>query len=359
MTWSAVTAFYTSENNIWQFNGTGAALISAINRADTASDTQAFTSDTDTDTATASQTNTQSDTQDLASDTAEDIFFELFWELDRDSVKDYMEEHPEALENGWAGIDINESGLDDEGTEMKTIYGDQVLAINAAEGIMLARVYLSSNQSRGVLAICKDTSRLSLCAADTLGIIGQTAGRICDANDGILAITGSAFIDIDGAGNGGEISGLAVCDGETYGTRLSGTAKRLELRDDNKMYIVDSDSEVGEGTRDACEFQPAVIIDGEVMSSEWNSPNPRAVLGQTSRLETMMVVVEGRLSDSLGCGVEDIAEKMLEYGCVQALNLDGGTSAIMYYEGEYITRCSNTALPGGRTLPTAWVYHYS
>ena len=282
-------------------------------------------------------------------DSEEDIFFELFWELDRDSVKDYMEEHPEALENGWAGIDINESGLDDEGTEMKTIYGDQVLAINAAEGIMLARVYLSSNQSRGVLAICKDTSRLSLCAADTLGIIGQTAGRICDANDGILAITGSAFIDIDGAGNGGEISGLAVCDGETYGTRLSGTAKRLELRDDNKMYIVDSDSEVGEGTRDACEFQPAVIIDGEVISSEWNSPNPRAVLGQTSRLETMMVVVEGRLSDSLGCGVEDIAEKMLEYGCVQALNLDGGTSAIMYYEGEYITRCSNTALPGGRT----------
>ena len=70
----------------------------------------------------------------------------------------------------------------------------------------------------------------------------------------------------------------------------------------------------------------------------------------------MMVIAEGRLSDSLGCGVEDIAELLLEYGCVQALNLDGGTSAIMYYKGEYITRCSNTALPGGRTLPTAWVY---
>ena len=74
------------------------------------------------------------------------------------------------------------------------------------------------------------------------------------------------------------------------------------------------------------------------------------------RLETMMVVVEGRLSDSLGCGVEDIGEKMLEYGCVQALNLDGGTSAMMYYKGESIIRCSNQALPDGRTLPTAWVY---
>ena len=111
-------------------------------------------------------------------------------------------------------------------------------------------------------------------------------------------------------------------------------------------------------TRDACEFRPALIVDGENVAgnSTWNSPNPRAVLGQSAKLETMMVVVEGRLLDSPGCGVEDIADKLEEYGCVQALNLDGGTSAIMYYKGEYVTRCSNTALPGGRTLPSAWVY---
>lgn len=289
-------------------------------------------------------------------DDEEETFFELFWELDRDSVEAYMDEHPEELENGWAGVDINESGLNDSGTTMKTIYGDQVLAINAKEGVMLARVYLSANQSRGVLAICKNTSRLSLCPADTLGTIGQTAGRICDANDGILAISGSAFVDIDGGGNGGEISGLAVCSGDVYGSRLGGSYKRLELRDDNKMYIVDSYSDLGSGTRDASEFMPAVIIDGEVMRSDWNSPNPRVVIGQSRRLETVMVVVEGRLSDSLGCGVEDIANKMLDYGCVQAMNLDGGTSAIMYYDGQYVTRCSNQNLPGGRTLPTAWVY---
>ena len=290
----------------------------------------------------------------------EQTFFELFWELDYDSVQAYMAEHPEALEDGWAGVNINESGLDEEGTSIKTIYGDQVLAVNARDGVMLARVYLSSNKSRGVLAICKDTSRLRLCAADTLGIIGQTAGRICEANDGLLAITGSAFMD-DGTGNGGQISGLAVCEGEEYGSRLGEDGdKRLELREDNRMYIVDSTSELGEGTRDACEFHPGLIIDGEVFYNDfWNSPNPRAVLGQTERLETMMVVVEGRLADSLGCGTQDVADLMKQYGCVQALNLDGGTSAIMYYDGEYITRCSNTDLPGGRTLPSAWVYLYA
>ena len=34
----------------------------------------------------------------------------------------------------------------------------------------------------------------------------------------------------------------------------------------------------------------------------------------------------------------------------------GGTSAILWYDGEYVTRCSNTALPEGRTLPNAFVY---
>ena len=99
-----------------------------------------------------------------------------------------------------------------------------------------------------------------------------------------------------------------------------------------------------------------IDYDGTIMDTTWNGLEPRAVLGQSEKLETMMVIVEGRYADSLGCGVEYVAAKMRQYGCVQAMNLDGGTSAIMYYEGEYVTRCSNPDLPGGRTLPTAWVY---
>lgn len=122
---------------------------------------------------------------------------------------------------------------------------------------------------------------------------------------------------------------------------------------------MDSTDSVDPDTRDACEFRPALIADGTIAVDEdsgWTSPNPRAVLGQTDKLEAMMVVMEGRLLDSPGCGLVEVAELMQSYGCVQAMNLDGGTSAIMYYDGEYITRCSNTILSDGRELPTAWVY---
>ena len=305
----------------------------------------------------------ETDVQSVSED--EDLFYEIFWELDQDSMNDYLENNPDALDNGWSGININEAGLDDEGTSIKTIYGDQVLAINATDGIILIRIYLSSGlgfpDSRGVLAIAKDTSRLSLCAAETLGIIGQTVGRICDANDGILAINGSAFMD-DGTSNGGQLSGTAVCSGNI----IDGVAslyepgyKRIEVRSDNRMYIVDTTDAIGDDVRDAAEFTPALIVDGEVIVDEscgWTGTHPRTALGQSSKKETMMVIVEGRYTDSPGCSVVEIADLMYQYGCVQAMNLDGGTSAMMYYDGEYITRCSNPDLPGGRTLPSAWVY---
>ena len=289
-------------------------------------------------------------------------FYSCFYQLDRDSMEAYVRVHPEVLEQGWSGIDINAAGPEDSGTEIYTTQGDQVLALDAQNGILLIREVLDGdgNNSRGVLAICKDASQLRLCAASTLPDSGETAGDICRESGGLLALTGSAFLD-DGSSDGGIISGLAICSGTSLGTAMGAAGdKRLELRQDDRMYVVDSADPVGEGTRDTCEFGPAVIVDGKNVaeSSSWNVPQPRAVIGQSDRLETMMVVIEGRLTDSMGCGIAPIAEKLLEYGCVQAMNLDGGTSAILYYKGAYITRCSNTALPEGRKLPTAWVYGY-
>ena len=304
----------------------------------------------------------ESSQEEAAALSEQEQFYACFYELDRSSMEAYVDAHPEVLAQGWSGIDINAAGLEDSGTEIYTNQGDQVLALDARNGILLIRVVLDGdgNNSRGILAICKDTSQLRLCAASTLPDSGETVGDICGENGGLLALNGSAFVD-DGSSEGGIISGLAICSGTSLGTAMGATGdKRLELRQDDRMYVVDSADPVGEGTRDACEFGPALIVDGKNVTegSSWNTPQPRAVIGQSDRLETMMVVIEGRLTDSMGCGIAPIAEKLLEYGCVQAMNLDGGTSAILYYKGQYITRCSNTAVPEGRKLPTAWVYGY-
>ena len=285
----------------------------------------------------------------------EEDFYKLFWELDRESMEAYLGGHPEALENGWAELCINEAGLSDEGTDIRTTMGEQVLAVDVPNKILLLRV--SGSGYRGVLAVAKDPGRLSVENSAYLGERGQTAGEIARAHNGVLAMTASAFIDEGGVGNGGALNGYAMSNGVGQGDHLGWSYKRMELREDNCFYIVDASAPVDPAATDAVEFTPALIVDGERLNTwGWDSLNPRAVMGQSDRGEILMLVIEGRLIDSLGVSVEECSTILERHGCMQAMNLDGGTSAILWYDGEPVTRCSNQALPEGRNLPNAFVY---
>jgi exopolysaccharide biosynthesis protein len=44
---------------------------------------------------------------------------------------------------------------------------------------------------------------------------------------------------------------------------------------------------------------------------------------------------------------------MVEYGAVNACNLDGGSSSLMWYNGEYINNCASVI--GIRPGPTAFL----
>jgi len=285
-------------------------------------------------------------------------FYSLFHELDQTTFEAYLSKNPGVLDNGWDQLQINEAGLDDEGTSIETINGDQVLAIDVPNKILLIRV--KGDGYRGILAIAKDPARLSLQESAQLGTAGQTVAQIATRTEGVLAMTGSGFIDPDGNGNGGILSGYAMCHGIPLGQHAAKKGdKRLELHEDNLMYIYDTSSPVGETCTDAVEWQPAVIIDGQdVLGYGWDGLQPRAIIGQSSKYEVMMLIIEGRapIKGILGITLYDCADILLEYGCMQAMNLDGGTSAIMWYNGETITNCSNTKLKDGRPLPSAFVY---
>lgn len=290
-------------------------------------------------------------------------FFEVFWEVDAESMLSYVKEHPDVAANGWDNIYINEAGLDDKGTSIKTVMGEQVLAIDAKSQVILVRVTgdaLLGMNFRGVLAVAKDPSKLHLYPAQAIGSYGEKAGSIAKRHDGILAMTGSGFIDEGGVGNGGTLAGPAVCDGKYYEHTSSAWGyKRIELHEDNLMYIKDAGSYIGDDVTDATEFSPALIIDGKVVVDEncgWTSMQPRACIGQSDRGEILMLVVEGRLLNSQGTDVVACADILDRHNCYQAMNLDGGTSAIMWFDGEYVTQCSNTRLDAGRDLPNAWVY---
>lgn len=282
-------------------------------------------------------------------------FYGLFYELDRDSAEEYFTSHPEVLKNGYAHILIDEAGLSSEGTTIRTKLGEKVLAIDVDNQILIIEV--DCDGSRGAMAIAKLPSRLRLCPAAKLPYHGEITGSIAERNGGILAMTGSAFIDEGGVGNGGAIAGWAMCSGKTFGKHYGWGYKRLELHENDWFYIADAFADVGSGTTDAIEFQPALIINGQKQNiGIWVDANPRACIGQSERGEILMLCVEGRRLDSPGCSVGVCADVMLQHDAITALNCDGGTTAMMWYRGGPVIRCSNSRIPQGRYLPNAWVY---
>ena len=278
-------------------------------------------------------------------------FFELFPEIEPADFRAFAPVATEELNEFY----VNYSGLDEVGLDLCTRQGDQVLAIDAANGILVIRI--REEKYRGVLILGKDPSRLSCAAAENWGTTGQRAGEIAEANGALAALTASGF-DATGP-EGAYQTGAAICGGRIYGSHLKTGYKRLELRSDDRLYVVDAPMEFHPDCTDATEWTPALIVDGEIVVTKddhYNARNPRCCLGQARDGTVLMLCIEGRYFDSLGATAPECAEILARYGAYQAMNLDGGTSAICWYQGEYITRCSDPALPEGRLLPNAWIY---
>ena len=303
-------------------------------------------------------------------------FEELFWELDPDTWQTYLTDHPETLANGWSGIYINEAGLDDSGTSIYTTQGEQVLAIDAPNKILIVR--LKGSGWRGVLAICKDPSRFCIGTSSQISQStdpfskgnGEPIGDIVqNVEGGILGISASGFIDVSangvvGQGNGGRLAGYCMAQGVEYNVEAHATNSgwhkfsRMEFHEDNLMYIKATTDSVSEDCRDAFEFEPAMIVDGEVLVNDWWSElNPRVCIGQSEKYEILMLMIEGRgASGSWGTDVATCASILKDHGCMQAINCDGGASGMMWYDGEYLTRCANGVSSVGRPTPNACVY---
>ncbi len=64
--------------------------------------------------------------------------------------------------------------------------------------------------------------------------------------------------------------------------------------------------------------------------------NPRTAIGYTQDGNLIMVAVDGREGASVGMTLRELAGFMQSIGCVNAMNLDGGGSTVMYVNGHVV-----------------------
>jgi exopolysaccharide biosynthesis protein len=71
--------------------------------------------------------------------------------------------------------------------------------------------------------------------------------------------------------------------------------------------------------------------------------HPRTAVGVRAEGSLVFVTVDGRQpKKSVGMTVDELAGLMLELGCVDAINLDGGGSTTMVVKGRVVNNSSDT-----------------
>ncbi len=287
----------------------------------------------------------------VTEDTEEIEFFEKYWEIDSDSVHQYLEENPQLLEDGYENLHIEDF---DQALGLESVEGDPILVINAPNNLLILET--DGTNYKGKLAIAKEPSQVDLVKAKSLGSHGDKIVTFCEDNDAILGINASGFVDPNGVGNGGTVNGSLVVDGVEYGKHKNEAAwKFVGLSTDNKLYVTNYSSIDVSDYRWGLEFYPGLIIDGveAVNQGYCMGIQPRTTLGQEKDGSLLMLVIDGRQPGySLGCSVAECTKIMLRYDCYQGMNLDGGSSAIMYYDGNQITKASSVS-GKGRYMPDA------
>ncbi len=235
--------------------------------------------------------------------------------------------------------------------------------VESGESESVKLIDIAEGTCKGKLLIVSDPKQVILGTSDEF--VKQPGLQLTDMvakYNGLAGINAGGFNDENGTGSGGIPQGIVIVDGEVvYGNDQ--TPYHLVGLDRNGILHVGSMSgrdAVANGIQWAVSFvthdglASSLIINGEIQRQNLGGGvNPRTALGQRDDGALLLLVLDGRSINTLGATMEDVVNIMLEYGAVNAGNLDGGSSSVMVYDGEIVNHCASVT--GPRRIPTGFI----
>ena len=225
-------------------------------------------------------------------------------------------------------------------------------------GEWLEVINMKGPSFKGKMMIIHDPSKVIVGTLDAYGAAyhGLYLYEFIEKYGAIGGTNAGGFYDPNGGGNGGTPDGLVIRDGQiAWGSPGNWYINVIGFDSNNVLHVGDMSGQqaLDLGMTSAVSFSPGPVLvkDGVMRTGLGGGMNPRTCIGQRADKTILLMVLEGRKPDSLGATYDDIAQIMYDYGAVNAANLDGGSSSLMYYKGEQITRGSN--IIGMRQMSTA------
>lgn len=168
----------------------------------------------------------------------------------------------------------------------------------------------------------------------------ETDGAIAGVNAGAFFDNGTSDPSV-----GSVPEGLVYSKGTckwTTGSPPNGIKGFAGFNKDNILVVAQDNLSKAQAEelniRDGCCFGPVLIMNGEINQEAYNSNsgwNPRTAVGQRKDGAVVFVCIDGRQAGSMGGTYKDVIDIMIEYGVVNACNMDGGSSSIMVYRDTY------------------------
>ena len=186
--------------------------------------------------------------------------------------------------------------------------------------------------------------------------MGTKLSEICKQNDAIAGINASGFADPDGKGMGNTLNEPCIINQQLlYGNKttpmnLIGFTKTGELVLGKYKYQEALDI----GIESGLQFGPYLIVNGKNQINKANAGglHPRMAIGQKKDGTMIFVCIDGRQPGySIGTTLLELQNILNRYEAYNAANLDGGSSATMYYDGKVVNKTSTPI--GERYLPNA------
>ncbi len=215
------------------------------------------------------------------------------------------------------------------------------------EGIYIKEY--SGTAWRGYVMLIKDPLRVKLRDTSHQFDKGQTVKRMVEDANAAAGLNGGGFTDgLNYDSNGGNPAGLVIENGVlVHPKEYNDTVYNMIGINNNGVLVLKhctAQWAIENNIISAVSFSPFLVVNGEGTvkngTGGWGIA-PRTAIGQRATGEFLFVVVDGRqIGWSMGCDLDVLQEILLSEKAENGAMLDGGSSTVLFYNGDYINRPS-------------------
>lgn len=199
----------------------------------------------------------------------------------------------------------------------------------------------SNKHFKGYVVLVHDPKRVSAGTSSDFGVNAMTVDAMAQSYNAIAAINAGSF----NAMGKREVGGYVVSGGKIKVKNVNSDNEKISamlINKDGKLLV--GDYSINDIKRlsisEALCYGPALIIDGKtapIKDIGSYGIADRTAIGQKADGTIIMLTILGRSASSFGASIKDLQDIMIQYGAVNAYNLDGGGSTHMYYSDQELS----------------------